>query len=308
MTGASAALTRLPASHALLALMVVAIWGTNFVVIRWALEVFTPLWLAVLRFGLVLLPAVPVLVGLTRLGLPRPQMPWRDLLAYGLLVGAGQFSLLYLAMQGHIAPGLASLVIQMQVFFTIGLSMLTTSERLQSYQGVALALAVAGLVLIATHTDGVSTPLGLGMVLLAALSWAGGNIVGRRSKSVSMLHVVVWSCLGALPVLLALALLVEGPAALASSVSHAGVGAWSAVLWQAVGNSLIGYSVWGWLLQRYPAATIVPWALLVPVFGMGSAVLLLNEPMPWWKWLAAALVMGGLGLNVLWPMVRGRVR
>ncbi len=286
--------------------MVVAIWGTNFVVIRWALDVFTPLWLAVLRFSLVLVPALPVLIGLKRLGLPRPVMPWRDLLAYGVFVGAGQFSLLYLAMQGHMAPGLASLVIQMQVFFTIGLSMMLTGERIQPFQRVALGLAVAGLALIAIHTDGISTPLGLGMVLLAALSWASGNTVGRRSKSVSMLHVVVWSCLGALPPLVVLALLVEGPGALVASAGRADFGVWVAVLWQAVGNSIFGYSVWGWLLQRHPAATIVPWALLVPVFGMGSAVLLLNEPMPWWKWMAAGLVLAGLALNVAWPLFKAK--
>ena len=76
---------------------------------------------------------------------------------------------------------------------------------------------------------------------------------------------------------------------------------WAAVAWQAWGNTLFGYAAWGWLLARYPASTITPMALLVPVFGMGAAAWLLAEPLPAWKLLAAALVMTGLTLNVWWP-------
>jgi O-acetylserine/cysteine efflux transporter len=294
----------------LLALLVVAIWGTNFVVIRWALSDFTPLWMACLRFAIAALPVLFFALRLPAIGLAKPEVPWGDLVRYGLLIGAGQFALLYLAMNGHIAPGLASLVIQTQVFFTIGLSMFFSGERLRRHQIVALGLAVAGLVLIGYKsgiagngtTSPATTPLGVGMVLLAAASWAGGNIVVRKARGVPMLNYVVWSSLGAIPPLLILALVVEGPDALAHSVQTASAASWAALLWQALGNTLFGYAVWGWLLQRHPAATISPWALLVPVFGMSSAVWLLNEPMPWWKLTAAALVIGGLALNLAWPV------
>ena len=82
----------------------VAVWGTNFVVIKLALPTLSPLLLGVLRFTLVLVPAV--------LFIPRPAVPWRKLAAYGVLIGSGQFGLLYLSLNGFIAPGLASLVIQ----------------------------------------------------------------------------------------------------------------------------------------------------------------------------------------------------
>ncbi len=288
--------------------MVVAVWGTNFVVIRHALDVFSPLWLATMRFALAVLPALLLLVGtraLRRLQGPldvtRPKVAWRDLLAYGVLLGAGQFGLLFTAMNGHISPGLASLVIQVQVFFTIGLSMATAGERLHRYHAAASLLAVSGLVLIAAHTDGQTSPLGLAMVTLAAACWACGNIIARRAKGTSSLGYVVWSSFGAVPPLLLMAWLIEGPQALLKALPRADAVVWSAVVWQTVGNTWFGYGAWGWLLQRHAAALVVPWALLVPVFGMGSAVLLLAEPMPWWKWLAAALVMAGLALNVLWP-------
>lgn len=286
--------------HFLLALAVVAVWGTNFVVIKLALGQMPPLLFATLRFAVVVVPTV--------FFLPRPKVPWRNLAAYGLLIGVGQFGLLFIAMNGHISPGLASLVIQVQVFFTIGLAMRLAGEQLQRMQWLALALASAGIGIIVLHTDGSTTLLGLALILLAALAWAGGNIVAREAGRVNMVAYVVWSSLFAVPPLAALSFWVEGWDAVAAGLRHADVQAWAAVAWQAWGNSLFGYAAWGWLLARYPAATITPMALLVPLFGMGAAALWLGEGLPGWKLSAAALVMGGLALNLLWPKWRQWLR
>lgn len=286
--------------HALLALAVVTVWGTNFVVIRIALDVLPPLWMATLRFVFAVLPAA--------LFVARPAVPWRNLAQYGVLIGAGQFGLLFVAMNGRIPPGLASLVIQTQVFFTIGLAMLGARERLQRFQVLALALAGVGLAIIAAHTDGLTTPAGLAMVLGAAACWAAGNIVARRAAGVNMLAYVVWASLFSVPPLLVLALWLEGSAALMQALARAGTLTWAALLWQTLGNTLFGYAAWGWLLLRHPAATVSPWALLVPVFGMGSAAWWLGEPLPAWKLGAAALVVAGLALNLFWPRLRAALR
>jgi len=286
----------LPLRHLLLAIAVVAVWGTNFVVIKLALAKLPPLLLATLRFTFALLPAV--------FFLKRPAVPWRNLAAYGVLIGAGQFGLLFIAMNGHISPGMAALVIQTQVFFTIGMAMRSAGERVQPVQWVALLLSAAGLVTIATHTDGSTTPLGLAIILVAAFCWASGNMASRRAGRVDMLAYVVWASMFSVPPLLVLSLVIEGPQRIATSLVHADALAWGAVLWQAVGNTLFGFAAWGWLLGRHPAATITPLALLVPVFGMASSSWWLGEPLPGWKLTAAALVLGGLALNLLWPRVR----
>ncbi len=278
--------------HLLLAVLVVAIWGTNFVVIKAALTTLPPLLFAALRFTLAFAPAA--------LFVARPNMPWLTLAVYGVLIGS-QFGLMFIAMRADITPGLASLVIQTQVFFTIGLAMLFNRERLKHMQIVALALAAVGLMVIALHTDAATTPLGLALVLAAALCWAAGNTVAQRVGKVPVLGFMVWSSLFAAPPLLALSLLLEGPGAIAQGLVTAGWGAWSAVLWQSLGNTLFGYGAWAWLMARYPAATVSPMALLVPVFGMGASALLLAEALPAWKLGAAALVIGGLALNLLWP-------
>jgi O-acetylserine/cysteine efflux transporter len=286
----------LPARHFFLALLVVAVWGTNFVVIKLGLAHLPPLLFAALRFTFALLPAV--------FFLPRPAVPWRNLAAYGLLIGVGQFGVLYLAMRGHITPGLASLVVQTQVFFTIGLAMRGSGEVVRPFQWVALGLAVAGIVVIGSHTGGDTTVAGVLMVLFAALSWAGGNIVSRAAGRVNMLAYVVWTSAFAVPPLFILSWWFEGGAAIEAGLRQADAVTWASVLWQSVGNTLFGYAAWGWLLARHPAATITPMALLVPVFGMAGSSWWLGESLPAWKLVAAGLVMAGLALNLLWPRLR----
>jgi O-acetylserine/cysteine efflux transporter len=223
---------------------------------------------------------------------------------YGILIGVGQFGLLYVAMNGHISPGIASLVVQTQVFFTIAVAMRITRERVRGYQWLALLMAAGGILVIIVHTDGTTTPLGLALVLLASLAWAGGNMAAKQGAPSNMLAYVVWSSAFALPPLLALSLAFEGWDAVWLGVRQADALTWAAVAWQAWANTLFGYVAWGWLLARYPAATISPMALLVPIVGMGSAALLLGETLPVWKLAAAALVMTGLALNLFWPRLR----
>lgn len=278
----------LPPRHLVLGLAVTAIWGSNFVVMKWALAHFSPLWLASLRFALA---ALPLLL------LPRPVSSWRLVAAYGLLIGVGQFGLLFIALRASISPGLASLIVQSQVFFTLLLAWALRGQRLRAAQLGGLAVAVAGMGWIALHLDASATLTGLALVLAAGLSWAAANLVGQAAGRVDMLGFMVWSSAFAAPVLAALAWGFEGTAPLLAGVRSAGVGGWSAVLWQAVGNTLFGYGVWGWLLARHSASQVVPLALLVPLWGLGSAALLLGEALPAWKLQGAALVMAGLGLN-----------
>ncbi len=282
----------LPLRHFLLALAVVAIWGSNFVVIKLALAHLPPLLFAALRFIFAVVPMV--------FFLKRPAVSWRNLAAFGLFTGVGQFALLFLAMQGHISPGLASLVIQMQVFFTIFLAMRLAHERVKSRQWLALAMAATGIAIIGAHTDGSTTVGGLVMILLAALSWSCGNIVVKRAGRINMVAYVVWSSLFSVPPLLILSFAFEGWPAISSGLRDADATTWFAVFWQATANSLFGYAAWGWLLARHPAATVTPMALLVPVFGMAASSWWLGEQLPLWKLLAMAMVMGGLAINLLW--------
>jgi O-acetylserine/cysteine efflux transporter len=166
---------------------------------------------------------------------------------------------------------------------------------------VALALGVIGLVVMLV------LPLpGVVLVIGAALGWSLGNMVQRRAGQIDMLAFVVWSSLFAIPPLFLLALLFEGSAVMIGAVAAAGPLVWAVIAWQAIGNTMFGYGAWGWLLARYPASSVAPMALLVPVFGMGSAAIWLGEPLPAWKLLAALCIVGGLAINTLGPRLQTR--
>jgi O-acetylserine/cysteine efflux transporter len=282
--------------HIALAFLIVAVWGTNFVVIKAGLRELPPFLFATLRF---IACAVPFAFFVAR-----PGVRWRWLALYGMVLGAGQFGLLFYAMRADISPGLASLVIQVQVFFTIGLSMWLFGERTTRATWVGTLLAAAGLAVIAFHLDATVTAAGVAIVVCAALGWASANIVVKRAAKestgpINMVGFMVWSSIFAVPPLVLMSLAFEGWSVAAHAIAGASLAAWGAVAWQAVGNTLFGYAAWSWLLTRYDAAVIAPYALLIPIFGMGSSALLLGEPLPPWKLAAAAMVLGGITLITL---------
>jgi O-acetylserine/cysteine efflux transporter len=288
----------LPLRHALLALAVMVVWGSNFAVAKIGLERIPPLFFAFLRFGFAFFPAC--------LFVPRPAFPLKLLALYGVATGAGQFGLLYIAMEHMISPGLASLVIQSQVFFTIGFALIVNGERVKLYQWGALGLALAGMALILANTGGDTTPLGVLLVLLAGGFWSAANLVSSRAQRVNMLGFMVWSSAFAAASLFLLALALEGPAAMLGGLAKANSGTWAVIAYQSLGNTLFGYGVWSWLMARHPASLISPLSLLVPVFGMATSWLWLGEALQPWKLAATALVLAGLGLNLLWPQLRAQ--
>lgn len=293
--------SHLPLSHLILALAIVAVWGTNFVVIKMSLGAFPPYLFAALRYIFALLPVV--------FFLPRPKVSWSNLCLYGLFTGVGQFGVMYYAIDGQISPGLASLVVQTQVFFTIGFAMLFARESLRLYQAVAVGIAMIGLVIIALHTDASTTFLGLALVVFSGFSWGIANTVSRRAGSINMLAYVVWASAFSIPPLLLMALIFEGGwSQISASMISASAGAWAGVLWQSWANTLFGYAAWGWLLSKHPAAVVAPAPLLVPIFGMGASAYFLSEPLPLWKIMAAGLVITGLMVNLFWPSIAYKLK
>ena len=193
----------LPFRHVLVALLVVAIWGSNFVAIKLALVDLPPLLLCAIRFVFVSLPLV--------FFLPRPAVTWRQLLTYGLTMFALQFAFMFIGMRVGMPAGLASLVLQFQVFVSLGLAVVLLRERVAPVQVAGAVVAAAGFVLVGMHTGGEVTMAGFVCVMLAAVSWAFGNITARRLGRVNPLALVAWAGL-VVPVPMALAsLLLEGP-------------------------------------------------------------------------------------------------
>ena len=285
---------------AALGLLIVFFWGTNFVVVRWGLGMLPPLLMASIRFALVLFPAI--------LFLKKPNISWGSLALYGISVGTGQFGLLYIAMDGFISPGMASLVMQMQVFFTIAVAAWRTGEKPRLHQLLGLVPAIWGVVLILMHNGEDITLAGLALVLGGAMCWAISNQTTReaaraaaaRGTPLNPLAYVVWASLFAMPGLLMASFLLEGPVRDFQAVFSSSWTIWPTLMWQSAANTLFGYTMWAFLLSRYPAGTVAPMSLLVPVFGIGASALVLHEPLPGWKLIACLLIMAGLAFNLLW--------
>jgi O-acetylserine/cysteine efflux transporter len=284
----------------LLALLVIVVWGLNFVVIKLGLHEMPPMLLGALRFLLAAFPAI--------LFVRRPQVPLRWLLAYGLTISLGQFACLFYAMSVGMPAGLASLVLQSQAFFTLLLAALLLGERLRASNLLGLLVAAAGLGLIGLQGGQAMTLAGFALTIGAASMWALGNIVTRKLGQVNLVGLVVWGSLVPPLPFLALSCWLEGPAAIESALRGFGVEALLVLAYLAFAATILGYGLWSHLLSRYPASQVAPFSLLVPVVGIGCAALLLGERLGTLQLLGAALVMGGLLINVWGGKLMERLR
>lgn len=288
--------------HRLLALLVAVIWGVNFLAIDLGLQDTPPLVLVALRFAAVAIPLVFIV--------RRPDVPWRTILGIGAFMSLGQFAFVFTAMHLGLPAGLAPVVLQAQMIFTIAIAAVVRRERPTGIQVVGAVIGVAGLAVVAAGrldaAPGLAALLPLALCLAGALSWGIGNVVARSAPPSSGLGIVVWSALVVpIPALLA-SLLVDGPAVVGEAFATLGWPTLASVAFTAVAASLIGYSIWNALLGRYPAADVVPFALLVPPVGIAAAWLVLGEVPNPLELAGSAVLVIGVALPTLVGLLRRR--
>lgn len=284
----------------LIALFVVTTLGVNFVAIKIGLETIPPLLLTALRFLFATVPAI--------LFVRPPRAPVRTVVTFGLFLGVIQFGLLFTAIDLGMPAGLSSLVIQIQVFFTIALAFALLGERPAPLQILGGLVAASGVVVIGVWQAKAALLTPMLLVLGAAMSWACANITAKRAGRIDMLALMVWGSLVATPPLFALSLLFEGWTAMREALLHPTWPAVGAVAFIAYPSTLIGFALWNWLLSRYPAATVTPFALLVPVAGISSTSLLLGERFDRVEVVGAVLILLGIVLNIRAASRAGRRR
>ena len=280
----------------LLALTIVLVWGVNFVVIKVGLEGVPPLLLAGLRFALVAFPAL--------LFVPRPKLPFKWLLAYGLTISFGQFALLFWALNVGLAAGLASLLLQAQAFITLGLGILLLKEKIHRHNVMAVIIAGSGIYLLAAaQSGGVVSLTGFTLILIlgAASCWALGNITNKiimKKYTVPTMSLIVWSAIVPTVAFSVTSLLIEGPDVIQRSLLHIQWHNLFSIVYLSLFATIIGYGGWSYLLSRYATALVAPLSLLVPVFGLLSAWILLDETLGLQQ-VAGVIVIGlGLVINV----------
>jgi len=276
--------------HILLALITVFLWGFNFVAIKIGVADMPPLFLTGVRY---LFAAVPLVFFL-----PKPNVPWRHMIVYGMAMGFVQFGLLYPAIKLGLPAGLASLVMQSQAFFTLALAVVFLGERPLPSQIVGAIVAFGGLAVIGVERMTAAALIPLLMGVGSAIAWACGNIVNRRIGQVNAVSFVAWTSLVPVLPLVLLSLVVEGPDAIAEGLRNATPTMALVVIYMAYGATIVGAGIWSYLLLRYPAGTVAPFSLLVPIVGFVSAYLAFAEHITVFEVVGAALVIIGLMLNV----------
>lgn len=279
--------------HILFAFLVAVIWGFNFVTIKTALNEVPPLLLATLRFILASVPLV--------FFIKKPQTSWKIIFGIGISLGVLKFSLLFCGIHIGVTPGIASLALQMNVLFTVVLSTLLFKTDLNVNQILGMLISFGGIFIIGTNIQESSTFIGFIMIVTAAFSWAVSNILFKKTGSVDMFALVVWTSLIPPIPLFILSYVFEGPTVILSSLQNISWIGYLSILFITGVATLIGSTLWGKLLQSYDASIVAPFSLLIPIFGISSSWLVLGEELTSTTAIASLVVLVGLIINQWQP-------
>lgn len=310
--------------HIALAVLVTFIWGVNFTFIAWALESFPPLMLTALRF---FFTAVPLVLFL------KPPKFNRTLFIYAIGTFVMQYAFVFTAMHLGASAGLTALLLQVQIFITVLLAYIILGEAVSRMQIIGMLVGVLGLGVIALNLGGDMPLVGFICILIAAIGWSFGNIASKKASTqqsignisttspansnkasnktsaLSALSLVVWGGLIACVILTLTSLLFENEAWTLATFTQASFKSWLSLGFIVYVSTLIGFGLWAHLLSQNIASKVMPFALLVPVFGMATSVLFTGEVVTWWKMLAMVLILSGLVLaNIKIGLWRKAVR
>lgn len=296
--------------HIALAVLVTFIWGVNFTFIAWALESFPPLMLTALRF---FFTAVPLVLFL------KPPKFNRTLFIYAIGTFVMQYAFVFTAMHLGASAGLTALLLQVQIFITVLLAFVILGEAVSRMQIIGMVVGVLGLGVIALNLGGDMPLVGFICILIAAIGWSFGNIASKqastqqstsnistalpvnsnnkasnKTSALSALALVVWGGLIACVILTLSSLLFETEAWQLATFTQASLKSWLSLGFIVYISTLIGFGLWAHLLAQNTASKVMPFALLVPIFGMATSVLFTGEVVTWWKMLAMMLILSGL--------------
>lgn len=280
----------------LLTLLTVVVWGVNFIAIYMGLKDLPPFLFCTVRFALSALPFV--------FFLPKPQTPFKFILGFGLFNFVLQFGLLFSSIQLGLSPGLSSLIMQVQVFFSIGLAYMFFGEKPTLLKIAGSLISFVGIGIVAANINGGATIIGLLLTLLASFSWAAGNMFTKKINAQSPLALVVWGNLIAFPFMAAASYFIDGAPLIASSLQNISWVTVGAVAYVVYVSTFLGYGIWGFLLKKYTTSAVVPFTLLIPVVGFLSSAVFLKEEMTTWKLWASFFIMVGIVFNLFEKKLR----
>ena len=273
-----------------IAVLVAVIWGLAFVASRRALDEFSPELMTTLRFAIAAVPCLFV---------RKPDVSWPLLIAISFSLFLGQFLAQAFAIAHGVPVGLSSVIVQSQALFTIAFAALIFRELPTAVQGVGIAVATIGLLMIC-GTVGYDFSVGaFAIIMICPVSFAIGNLLLRRAQGAPMFDLFAWLCLTAAVPLAVIALISNGPAPTWHELTQASPTGIVCMLALGGLSTSIAYWLWGRLLRDYPAAQVVPFALLVPFVGAGASSIVFGEKFGPLRLAGMVTVIGGIAIMLL---------
>ena len=273
-----------------IAVLVAVIWGLAFVASRIALNEFSPELMTTLRFAIAALPCLFV---------RKPEISWLLLVAISFTLFLGQFLAQAFAIAHGVPVGLASVIVQSQALFTIGFAALLFGELPSRVQTIGIGIATLGLLMIC-GTVGYDFSIGaFSVIMICPVSFAIGNILLRRTQDVRMFDLFAWLCLVASVPLAALTLASNGVQPTWHALTQMSLTGLVCMLLLGGVSTSIAYWLWGRLLRDYPAAQVVPFALLVPFVGSAASSVVFGETFGPLRLAGMVTVVGGIAVMLL---------
>jgi O-acetylserine/cysteine efflux transporter len=273
-----------------IAVMVAVIWGLAFVASRIALDEFSPELMTTLRFAIAALPCLFV---------RKPNVSWPLLIAISSTLFLGQFLAQAFAIADGVPVGLSSVIVQSQALFTIAFAALLFRELPTPMQTVGIGIATVGLLMICGTVGYDFSISAFAIVMICPISFAIGNLLLRRANGVRMFDLFAWLCLVAAIPLFALTLVSNGPQPTWQALAHMSLTGLICVLCLGGLSTSVAYWLWGRLLRDYPAAQVVPFALLVPFVGAGASSIVFGEKFGPLRLAGMVTVIGGIAVMLL---------
>lgn len=277
--------------HVFLLLLLVAVWGVNFVFVKIGLQELPPMLLCSARFFLMSFPGI--------FFFKRPAVPFKWVILYAFVMFILQFALIFSGMKAGISAGLASILLQIQAFFSLLFAALLLKETLSPWQILGALVSFSGIAIAGWYLEADATLLGFLLILAAAIAWGLGSVIVKKMGKTQSGSLLTWASVIAWPPLLLLSLFIENSQPVLLNLHLLSPLSYAAILFIAFGSTAFGFGVWNWLLQVYPLSTMAPFTLLIPIFGMLSSAIFLGEELESWKILSGSLVIGGLSLNLV---------
>ena len=274
------------AKHVVMAFFIVVLWGLNFVALKIAVLSLPPIFLAGLRFLLISIPWI--------FFVEKPKVSKRQFITLPITLGVLQYSLLYYGMSTGLSAGLSAVILQTQSFFTVIMSTILIKEKPRLNEILGLLIGALGVIILLINNNGDFKIEAVLIILAAAISWGIANIQLKNLGNVNMVSFLIWISPFAAIVLFIISFILEYDLVLNIDFSNVEIKVFLSIFYTAYLSTVIGFTMWQYLLNKYKSVQITPYGLLVPVTGSIFGYIILSEVLEIYQIIAGIVIIIGL--------------